>query len=276
MKMVAVLSDRLRRINKPAPNPAQNAAERNALPDYSKYPLSFIQKAASTAVCGIGLWGAGYLFFHNWVLALMVSLAAGFAPRLWGAYLLDRRRNMLGIQFKQMLYSLSSSLAAGRSVENGFREAVKDLQFLYPDGNTDMIRELRILCARLEYGQPIEEALQDLSRRAGHEDITNFADVFSVCKRTGGDLVEVIRRTSTLIGEKMEISMEINVLLAQKKLESNLLLAAPVCFLAFMNLSSPDYMSPLYSGAGLMISAAALLLYGFCGWITRKIMNIRV
>ncbi|WP_094096429.1 type II secretion system F family protein [Paenibacillus physcomitrellae] len=248
----------------------------STLPDYSEYVLTGSQKAASLLAGGMLLWGIGFLFFHSWYLALVLVLAAGVTPRIVSGFLLERRRRMLGIQFKQMLYSLSSSLAAGRSVENGFREAVKDLQFLYPDSNTDMIRELHIICARLEYGQPIEEALQDFSRRAKHEDIANFADVFSACKRTGGDLVEVIRRTSMLIGEKMEISMEIGVVLAQKRLESKLLLAAPIFFLAFMNLSSPDYMSPLYSGAGLVVSAAALVLFGVCFWLIRKIMNIRV
>ncbi|ANS77057.1 pilus assembly protein TadB [Paenibacillus yonginensis] len=252
------------------------SASSNDLPDYSKYILSSRQKAASLFAGGLLIWGIGFLFFHSVYLALLLILAAGYTPRIVSGFLLERRRRMLGIQFKQMLYSLSSSLAAGRSVENGFREAIKDLQFLYPDSRTDMIKELSIICARLEYGQPIEEALQDFSRRARHEDIANFADVFSACKRTGGDLVEVIRRTSTLIGEKMEMSMELGVVLAQKKLESNLLLAAPIFFLAFMNLSSPDYMEPLYSGAGLLISGIALLLFGVCFWLIWKIMNIRV
>ena len=37
------------------------------------------------------------------------------------------------MQFKQTLYSLGSSLAAGRSVENSFKEVAKDLRLLYPD-----------------------------------------------------------------------------------------------------------------------------------------------
>ncbi len=248
----------------------------NALPDYTVIHLTPRQKTASVMV-GAALLGAiGYVFFHTWYLASLLVLGAGWAPGIWSRYLLARRRAALGMQFKQMLYSLSSSLAAGRSVENGFREAVNDLRFLYPDGNTDMILELNIICARLEYGQAIEEALQDFSRRAAHEDIGNFADVFQACKRTGGDLVEVIRRTSTMIGEKMEITMEIGVLLAQKRMESKLMLAAPLFFLIFMNLSSPDYMSPLYSGTGLLISGIALLLFGLCFWLINKIMNIRV
>jgi tight adherence protein B len=248
----------------------------NQLPDYTRILLSKRQKIGCTLVGAVLLWGMGYIFFCNVILAALLMVGVIWIPQLWSQFLLNRRRTTLGIHFKQMLYSLSTSLAAGRSVENAFREAVTDLHFLYPDGNTDMLKELNIICARLEYGQPIEEALQDFSRRAAHEDITNFADVFSACKRTGGDLVEVIRRTSSMISEKMEVAMEIGVLLAQKKLESNLLLAAPVFFVAFMDISSPDYMEPLHTGSGLLITGISLLLFGCCFWLINKIMNIRV
>jgi tight adherence protein B len=76
-------------------------------------------------------------------------------------------------------------------VENAFREAVLDLRMLDPEGGSDMICGAEYyLCTRMEYGQPVEEALHDFSKRAGMEDVERFADVFMVCKRTGGDLVE--------------------------------------------------------------------------------------
>ncbi|MEH7087354.1 pilus assembly protein TadB, partial [Neobacillus drentensis] len=111
---------------------------------------------------------------------------------------------------------------------------------------------------------------------AGIEDITNFADVFTVCKRTGGDLVEVVRRTSTMIGEKMDIQQEISVMVAQKKFESKVIMLAPVGFLAFLNMSAPDFMTPMYSGVGIIVSTFALFGLIACSvWILR-IMDIRV
>lgn len=248
----------------------------NKLPDYTMLRLTLKQKIVSYIVSGLLLWGTGYLFFHQVYLAVLLTAGASFGPKVWSRFLLDRRRGALTVQFKQMLYSLSTSLAAGRSVENGFRESINDLLFLYPDGEVDMIKELKTIYARLEYGEPLESALQDLSRRAGLEDITHFSDVFITCKRTGGDLVEVIRRTSALISEKMEIKLELGVMLAQKKLESRLLLGAPIFFLIFMELSSPDYMAPLYSGIGLLISGSALALFVLCFWLVQKIMNIKI
>ncbi|MGG6312820.1 type II secretion system F family protein [Paenibacillus macerans] len=253
--------------------PGANMAK---LTDYREYTLTERQKTICVLAGGAAFFAVGYIFFHSLLLALLLSGGGAVTPKYWSRYLLRRRRENLGLHFKQALYSLSSSLAAGRSVENGFREAIADLKLLYPDGDNDVIRELGIICARLEYGQPVEEALMDFSRRAALEDIANFADVFTTCKRSGGDLVEIVRRTSNIISEKLEISQEIGVMLAQKRFEAKAMLAAPVLFLLFMQMTSPDYMRPLHHGLGLAISALALLLFAGCSWLMLKIIDIRI
>nr|WP_244965795.1 type II secretion system F family protein [Paenibacillus alvei] len=190
--------------------------------------------------------------------------------------LLERKRSQLTLQFKQTLYSLSSALGAGRSMENAFREAAQDLRLLYPGTDVDMIRELHILSLRMENGEPVEQAMMDFSERAQQDDIANFADVFMTCKRTGGDLIEVVRRTSSVIGEKMDILQEIEVLVAQKRLEMKAMMAAPFLFLAFLNMSSPDFMTPLYEGIGRVIATAALIVLSIGVLLIHKLMDIRV
>lgn len=145
---------------------------------------------------------------------------------------------------------------------------------LDPEGSSDMISELNIICARMEYGQPVEEALRNFSERAGMEDIERFADVFSVCKRTGGDLVEVVRRTSTIIGEKLDIQQDIAVSIAQKKFEAKALLISPLIMVMFMSLTAGEYMQPMYTGAGIAISTIALVALFLCYLWTTKIMDI--
>ncbi len=265
-----------RRVDLPWKEEAKSPDDAVKLADYRVFPLSPRQKGICVLVGGAAFFALGYIFFRVIPLALLLSLGGVLAPRYWSRYLLRRRRETLGLHFRQALYSLSSSLAAGRSVENGFREAIDDLKLLYPDGDNDVMRELAIICARMDYGQPIEEALLDFSRRAALEDIDNFADVFTTCKRSGGDLVEVVRRTSNLIGEKLEISQEIGVMIAQKRFEAKAMLAAPILFLLFMQMTSPDYMRPLHHGAGLWISGLALLLFAVCAWLMLKIIDIRI
>lgn len=251
-------------------------ARTNTLPDYGVYHLSMRQRMGCIILGGLVFFSIGYLFYHNLILSLLLGTAGLTIPKFWRRFMLERRRKTLNLHFKQALYSLSSSLSAGRSVENGFRDAVQDLLLLDPGGTSDLIFELKVIVSRMEYGEPIEVALQDFARRAGMEDMENFADVFSTCKRTGGDLVEVVRRTSSVIGEKLDIQQEISVMIAQKRYESKALLAAPFLLLLFMNLTSPDYMETMYSGPGIMISTFALAALGGCFLWISKMMNIKV
>ncbi|WP_258394657.1 type II secretion system F family protein [Paenibacillus sp. MDMC362] len=251
-------------------------ARTNTLPDYGVYHLSMRQRMGCIILGGLVFFSIGYLFYHNLILSLLLGTAGVTIPKFWRRFMLERRRKTLNLHFKQALYSLSSSLSAGRSVENGFRDAVQDLLLLDPGGTSDLIFELKVIVSRMEYGEPIEVALEDFARRAGMEDMENFADVFSTCKRTGGDLVEVVRRTSSVIGEKLDIQQEISVMIAQKRFESKALLAAPFLLLLFMNLTSPDYMETMYSGPGIVISTFALTALGGCFLWISKMMNIKV
>jgi len=261
----------------PSPRPvAAQTANGEALIDYSTYTLSARERAEALVVGCLLFFALGYLFYNNIVLACVAACLGLLNPRTRRKKLLEKRKNELNDQFKQALYSLSSSLGAGRSVENAFQETIKDLQLLYPDRRTYIIREFEIIIHRIENGEPIERALADFSARSDLEDIQNFADVFISCKRTGGDLVEIIRRTSNIIGDKLEIQQEIAVMVAQKRFESKALSAAPIVIVAFLSLSSPDYMAPLHSGAGYLLMTAALLVLIGCYWFTQRIMNIRV
>lgn len=255
----------------------ENLSPADKLKDYTVYALAGYERIVSTAAAAGLLFAVGMLFYQMWLLALLLALPALKAPALWRVRQIERRRTLLKLHFKQALYSLSSSMAAGRSVENAFREAAKDLELLYPGGGSDMIRELDVIATRLEYGEPIESALLDFGRRARIEDIDHFIDVFVTCKRTGGDLIEVIRRTSAVIGEKMDIQQDISVMIAQKKFESNILLATPFVFILFINASAPEFMAPLYgSPLGVTLATVGLGLMCLSAWLMRRIMNIRI
>ncbi len=246
------------------------------LPHYTEYQLSKKEYLFALCVGVLVTSMIGMLFYKHWLGVIVIGCLGLYYPRIRRQALLDRKRSQLSMQFKQALYSLSSSLSAGRSIENAFKEAIQDLTLLYPGVDADMIRELRIIKFRMENGEPMERAIMDFSLRAKQEDIANFADVIVTCKRMGGDLIEVVRRTSSVIGEKMDIMQEIEVLVAQKRLEMKAMMAAPFVFLSFLNLSAPDFLMPLYEGVGRAIATVSLLLLFLGVWMISRMMNIRV
>ncbi|NGP44454.1 pilus assembly protein TadB [Bacillaceae bacterium SIJ1] len=245
---------------------------------YGDYQLSRVEWLTAVLAVAAVLLLIGIVFYQNIIVSLLLSLFALFAPRFRIRQLIEQRKNELSLQFKQALYSLSSSLAAGKSLENAFREVALDLKLLYPDERTYIIQEFELINRKVENGEPIERAVENFAVRSDIEDIQNFSDVISTCKRNGGDLVEVVRRTSTIIGDKLDIQQEISVVVSQKRLESRILNIAPFVMISALALSSPDYMAPLYqfpgTGPFVMTLAIGVLIFSF--WLSQKIMNIKV
>lgn len=254
----------------------RDGTENRRLPLYTRLELRLSQRMAAIGVGATLCFTAGYIFYHSvWIAALLA--AAGLRmPLLYRHYLLQRRREQLKQQFKEALVSLSSSLAAGRSVENAFLSVPADLKFIYANMESDMLRELDIIRLRLENGEPLELGLQDFAERAMVEEITQFVDVFCIGKRSGGDLIEVIRQTSQTIGEKLEMQQEITVMIARKKFESRIMIAIPFVFLAVLGLASPEYMEPLYQSGGYALLTVSLMVLLGCYWWIYKLTDIKL
>ncbi|MGN8645415.1 type II secretion system F family protein [Gracilibacillus sp. HCP3S3_G5_1] len=266
--------------NKPKKNKkvAEPAFNEHGMTNYNTYQFSSHEFLLWAIVgCGI-LFTIGFVFYQNVILAALFSLVGLYFPKMRKKQIIQKRKAELSRQFQQALFSLSSSLIAGRSIENAFKEVTNDLYLLYPGKQTMIIQEFEHINKRLENREPIEKLLKEFSERAGIEDISNFTDVFVTCKRTGGDLVEVIRRTANMISEKFEIQQEISVMIAQKRFESNALVLIPIGIVALLTYFSGDYMEPLYkwSELGPIVMTFCLGLLALSFWICQRIMNIEV
>ncbi|OAS16535.1 hypothetical protein A8708_19645 [Paenibacillus oryzisoli] len=244
--------------------------------DYNHYQLSSKQRVAAILMLALPAFLIGYIFYQNVILAAVLASIGFLFPRFRRQHLVQKRKNMLYVQFKQALSCLSSSMTVGKSIESAFREAWEDLKLLYPDPACLIVVEFGLICRKVENGEPIESALKHFADRSHLEDIQSFSDVFLTCKRTGGNLVEVMKRTATVIADKLEITQEISVMVAQKRFESRVLVVAPILIVAVLAFSSPDYMVPLYRGSGILIMTVCLSLLGACYVLTQKIMNIKV
>jgi tight adherence protein B len=233
-------------------------------------------KALVVLATAMLLFGIGYLFYKNMLVALVCSGFSYYAIPAYRTYMRERRDRMMSEQFRYVLYSLSSLLAAGRSVENAFRLVENDLLTLYSTSSLVVIPELVRVNGKVSNGETIEKALYEFGQRTNQTDIKNFAEVFSICKRSGGDLIEVVRKTVNMIAEKMEVEQEIKIITAQKKFEAKAMAIVPIAIVALLAFSSPEYMDPLYVGVGRVIMTFAIVVFLLCYlWIT-KITSIRL
>lgn len=218
----------------------------------------------------------GILFYKNILVIFFLSPLIILYLKKRKEELIIKRKWQLNIQFRDGINSLSAALGAGYSAEHAFIEAIKDLKRMYPKGAM-IIQEFYYLVNRIQMNIPVEKAISDFGNRSKVEDIINFSEVFSTAKRTGGDLIQIIRTTSNLISEKIEVKREIISMISAKRFEASIMKIVPLGILIYLSVSSPGFLDPLYNNLfGIILMTILLAIYLSTFRVIDKITAIEV
>lgn len=189
---------------------------------------------------------------------------------------INRERRRLVTQFKDGMVAVSFSLNAGYSIENSFRESVKELIALYGE-NSSIVRCFKEIVRRIGNNENIELALNEFAGKTQIEDIMYFSDVFSYAKRSGGDLISIIKSTANTIRDKIEVDSQIQTALSGKKMEVAVMSVMPFGIIAYLRVTSPEFMEPLYHNViGAVFMSVCLGVVAIMNRVTRKIIDIEV
>ncbi len=218
----------------------------------------------------------GILFFQNIIGILLLSPIVYYYRK---KILLDKvlkRKWKLNLEFRDGIAALSAALETGYSTENAFEQAVKDLRLIYGE-EALIIKEFSYILNQIKMNITAEEALGEFAKRTGIEDIQSFSEVFNTAKRTGGDLINVIKTTKQIINDKIEIKREIVTLISAKRLEANVMKGIPLFILCYLSVSSPGFLNPLYHNLlGVVIMFMILMFYIGAFLFIDKIISIEV
>ncbi len=244
--------------------------------DYNSYQFSW-KEFFRYLLQGLGIVVViGGLFYRSLIGMLLLSPLIYFYLKEKKRYLIRLRQWKLNLEFRDGIAGISAALGAGYSAEHAFEEALKDLSQIYPK-NSLIIRELSYIINQLRMNITIEKALFAFGERTGIEDILSFAEVFSTAKRTGGDLIQVIRTTSSTISDKLEVKREILTMITAKKYEADIMKVIPLGMIGYLSLSSPGFLNPLYHNPfGIIIMTLLLFVYLGAYLMVDKIIAIEV
>lgn len=243
--------------------------------DYTVYALNRKEKFQYMFIGYLGTVLLFYLFYQNLFISLPAGIIGAFSyPAYRKKTLAGKRRWQLMMEFKDAMDSMVSALVAGYSMENAVGEAYRDLRLMYEE-DTPMLRELKNLNQKIRLQQPLDKLLLDFGRRSGVEDILTFAQIYATARRSGGNLVQVMKRTAANIGEKMEIQREIRTMSAGKRMEASCMMLIPLLIILYMQFFSPGFLDPLYESAGgkIFMSIVLVIYLLMVAW-SRSIMRI--
>jgi tight adherence protein B len=244
--------------------------------DYSIYKMKSLEYFLALVIAAAVLFLIGYIFYRSFFLALLITPLSMFYPRIRTRQIIKKRNTELRLQFKDSLQSLSSSLHAGKSFESAMRSAISDLLIQY-ETDSYIIREFEIIVRKLESNETVERAFAQFAERSMVEEIISFAEILETCKRTGGNLISAIKSSTDIISDKIEVLNDIGSILAEKKLEQNILTIMPIVLILMLSASAKDFMMPVFTGIiGRIVMTISMILFVVAYFLSEKITNIEV
>lgn len=244
--------------------------------DYSTYSFTKREIAIYMIFESLFLGMMAYLFYDSVIAFLLLIPSAVLFFRKKREELCRKRRQRLEMEFRDVILSVSSNLQTGYSLENAFQEAYKEIVLLYGMESL-MAYELNLLLRRLANNEQLEDVLLSMAKRSGVQDIRDFADIFQIAKRGGGNMQAIIANTAEIIGDKQEVRLEIDTIMSEKKLEQTIMRYIPFFIIFYISITSKGYFEGLYHNiAGQLIMTAALIVYGLACRLSDKILNIEV
>lgn len=230
---------------------------------YDSVDLSTAEKqrfALGAAVIGMTI---GLMFYDSPAAGVLITLFCFFFTPGYRKLMTEKKKSQLLIQFRDLLYSLSSSVASGRTVAQAMEESVDFWKSTY-DEKDYIMQELKYMNGRIKNGGEKDiDVLRDFADRSGLEDISDFVNVYESCRMTGGNLPKAINRAATIIGDKITLERELKTLMAQKRFEGRIVALAPAAVVLLLRIMSPEYLEPMTSTANgriIMTFALGLIL----------------
>lgn len=244
--------------------------------DYSRYQFT-VKQWVQYGLLYLCLDGCiSYLFFYSGCAFFLLLPGCILFFREQKRTLRKKQEKQLLQQFLDGIQLMAAALQAGYSAENALREALRELKKMYGEGDF-LVEEFQYMAVQTEIGRNLEQLFWDFARRSGLEDVKSFAEVFLTARRSGGDLLLIIRNTSSCIRQKQETMQEIETTLSGKIMEQNIMSAIPLLILAYVKLTSPEFFDGMYGNiTGTTVMAICFGIYAAAYFWGRKIVAIQV
>jgi len=202
--------------------------------------------------------------------ALLLLAIAGGGPCMFLLRTRTQRLQKIEAQLPEAADFLARALRAGHSFSNV-------LQMVGEELSEPLSGEFKMAHEEINYGVPMNEALQNLATRIPLTDLRYLVIAVLVQRESGGNLAEVLLSIARIIRARLKLLGQVRVLSAEGRMSAWVLGLMPVVMIGVMAVVNPQYISLLWtdpSGIRLLWYAAGMVFLGVV-WM-RKVIRIRI
>jgi tight adherence protein B len=213
-------------------------------------------------------WWLGSLFVGNWSVLLPVAVV--LAPLGLLYVLREQRFRRFDDQLPEAVDLMSRGLRAGHSIA-----AV--LEMVGTEIGDPLGAEFRAMHKEQTLGLPMRDAMVNLVHRIPRDDMRFIATAILLQKESGGNLAQILDKTSNLVRERARLRGQLRIYTAQGRITGWILCAAPFAMFTLISLVNKNYTKSLFGepmGVKMVEGALGLMLLGVL--VIRKIIDIKV
>lgn len=205
-----------------------------------------------------------------WIVGAVAAIVAYNLPRFYLKHRLKARVDKLNSQLPEALSIISNALKAGFGLLQALDNAADQLSHPISTEFARTIHEMNV-------GSSAEEALVNLTERAGSYDLDIVVTAILVQRTVGGNLGEILDTVADTMRERIRIRGEIKTLTAQQKLTGLVIGFIPIGVGVLFQIMSPGYIEPLFTTfIGRFMIGLAVVLEVVGVMIIQRILNIEV
>jgi tight adherence protein B len=203
------------------------------------------------------------------IVGLPLFVAGGLAPVVVLRYRGGKRQRAFDAQLPELLGVWASALRAGRS----FAQA---LDTLVEEAGDPAHSEFRRAQHQVRLGVPVEQALDDMSKRLGSESFELVVLTTDVQRRIGGNIAEIFDQVAETVRKRQQFASRVRALTAMGTLSAHVLLGMPFALAGILTLIDHNYMAPLYTtSAGHTLVVIALIMMSIGAVVLRRMVKPR-
>ena len=210
----------------------------------------------------------------NWAIApgflgWLPGLALGTLPYL---ALLQKRKLRLhrfSEQLPEAIDLMSRGLRAGQALS-------ATIETVAHESEDPLRSEFRRAADEQSFGLPFRESMLNLNQRVPATDLRFLITAILVQKETGGNLAQVLDKTSSVIRERTRVVGQVRIRTAQGRLTGWILCLLPFVMFIGLNFLHPGYGRELFEDplGKKMVTYAAVMMFIGVGMI-RKIVKVK-
>lgn len=260
--------------------------------NYNEYYMSGKDKIVTFLMGFVGGGAVGLIFYGNQfldeegyatpataianvIIFILVGLiACKFLFPMRTESLRKKRQKELRKQFRSFLEAISVSLSSGMNILDSLLAVYNDLKIEYSD-DAYIVFEVKEMIDGMQNNIAIEDMMAFLGERSSIDDVKNFGIVFELCYRAGGNMKDVVRRTSDIISEKIEIEAEIETALTSNKSQFTVMMVIPVGMVLMIRTMMPAFAHSFATVPGVIAMTVAIGIFLGAYKLGTKITDVK-